>query len=125
MMCAPLCTVFTSTVNVVYHGQTIRDGREDDFDYPLLSKHTDHYSRTKQMAEELVLTSSGKRNSAGTAFNACSLRLNAIYGPNEQRHLPRIIDVMKSGVLKAVFRPDTKQDFSHIDNCVQAHVKVW
>ena len=66
--------VFTSTVNVVYHGQPIYNGRESLLPIPPLSAHTDHYSRTKQIAEEMTLTMSGRNVADHKDMYTCSLR---------------------------------------------------
>merc|ERR1712137_331700 len=54
----------------------------------------DHYSKTKSIAEQLVLAHSGKGN-----FQSGALRLNGIFGPGEMRHIPRIINNIRSGVV--------------------------
>lgn len=108
---------------MVFNGQIIINGNEENTPYLGLTEHKDHYSMTKQVAEELVLASSGKAQPNGV-MRTCSLRLNGIYGPHEQRHLPRSIAIMRKGWFKAGYCLDTKQDMVHIDNAVQGHVKV-
>ena len=56
--------------------------------------------------------------------NPTSHRLNGLYGPHEQRHLPRTISMVRSGLVVAGYSYHTKQDLVHRDNAVQAHVKV-
>ncbi|KAK3859490.1 hypothetical protein Pcinc_034402 [Petrolisthes cinctipes] len=51
--------VYTSTYNVVFGGEEIQGGDETMPTYPLHA-HTDHYSRTKTVAEMLVLMADGK-----------------------------------------------------------------
>ena len=57
---APLCTVFTSTVNVSFFGREVIGGTEDDDDESGEEKHIcdyiDAYSRSKKAAEGLVLS---------------------------------------------------------------------
>lgn len=79
LRCLPLHappTVFTSTVNVVFNGdRPILNGRESDLPYLPLAAHRDHYSRTKMLAERLVLASSGRLLPDGKSlFRACALR---------------------------------------------------
>lgn len=50
--------------------------------------------------------------------------MSGIYGPHEQRHLPRTIKLIRSGMVTAGYAYETKQDLVHRDNAVQAHVKV-
>uniref|UniRef100_A0A3B3T110 Short chain dehydrogenase/reductase family 42E, member 2 n=1 Tax=Paramormyrops kingsleyae TaxID=1676925 RepID=A0A3B3T110_9TELE len=51
--------VYTSTVNVAFAGQPIEEGDEDSVPYVPLDMHIDHYSRTKAIAEAMVLESNG------------------------------------------------------------------
>ena len=57
----------------------------------LFSKHPDWYSRTKSIAEQMVLKSNGKELQNGRKLKTCALRLAGVYGPAEQRHMPRIV----------------------------------
>lgn len=61
-------------MNVIYNGSPIQQGREDRHPYLAYSEHTDHYSRTKQMAEELTLASTGKVLTNGKEMHTCALR---------------------------------------------------
>ena len=118
-----LCSVFTSTVNVVFNGSApIYNGDESSLPYVPLDGFADHYSRTKMLAEELVLATSGREG----RFHACALRLNGLYGPHEQRHAVRIMEAVRTGLAPpvATFGRHTRQDFNHRDNAVQAHIKV-
>ena len=50
----------------------------------------DHYSRTKANAEMEILSA----NNSGVGdkvLRTCAIRLAGVYGPGEQRHLPRIV----------------------------------
>jgi len=69
-----LLLVYTSTVNVVYAGQEILDGRELSLPYLDLGQHTDHYSKTKQIAEEMVLTANAHINENGNLLHTTALR---------------------------------------------------
>ena len=61
------------------------------FLFCLFSQHPDHYSRTKSIAEQKVLASRGREVHGGHTLHTCALRLAGVYGPGEQRHLPRIV----------------------------------
>ena len=55
-------------------------------------QHVDHYSRTKAIAEQLVMGACGTEvKGQGAGLKVCSLRCAGIYGEGEQRHLPRIV----------------------------------
>jgi nucleoside-diphosphate-sugar epimerase len=53
------------------------------------------YCRTKCLAEQHVLESTRV-----TSLKACAIRPAAIYGEGEQRHFPRIINLINQGRLK-------------------------
>ena len=57
----------------------------------LYLQHPDNYSRTKSIAEQEVLHQNGCKVSGGKTLKTCALRLAGVYGPGEQRHLPRIV----------------------------------
>ena len=55
-------------------------------------QHVDHYSRTKAIAEQLVMGAGGMEiKGQGVGLKVCSLRCAGIYGEGERRHLPRIV----------------------------------
>ncbi|CAG7832827.1 unnamed protein product [Allacma fusca] len=109
--------VYTSTFNVVFGGQEIHNGTEDLPYFPL-HRHVDHYSRTKSIAEQLILTSDKK-----SSLRTCALRLSGVMGLKEKRHLPRIVDNL--WMLKFTYgKRDSLVQFVTIENVVQAHVKA-
>ncbi|XP_029463984.1 short-chain dehydrogenase/reductase family 42E member 1 isoform X2 [Rhinatrema bivittatum] len=115
--------VYTSTYNVVFGGQIIKNG-DESLPYLPLHLHPDHYSRTKSLAEMKVLNADGSvlENTKGV-LNTCALRPAGIYGPGEQRHLPRIVSYIESGLFKFVYGdPDSLVEFVHVDNLVSAHI---
>jgi len=105
--------VYTSSYNVVYGGQEIDGGDEDTPAHPL-ERHTDAYGPTKAMAEVIAL---------GADTPCCSLRPAAIYGDDEDRHLPRIAALMRLGLYRFfIGGADVKVDWLHADNFVDAQV---
>lgn len=112
--------VYTSTYNTIFGGQTIENG-DESLPYLPLDKHPDHYSRTKSIAEQKVLSANGAETDNGNTLHTCALRLAAVYGPGEQRHIPRIVDNVEQGLFFIIYAPDTLQDFLHVDNLAQAH----
>ncbi|XP_072551275.1 short-chain dehydrogenase/reductase family 42E member 1 [Salminus brasiliensis] len=115
--------VYTSTFNVVFGGQVIRNG-DETLPYLPLHLHPDHYSRTKSLAEMRVLKANNSQLAGGHGvLRTCSLRPAGIYGPGEQRHLPRIVGYIEKGLFKFVYGdPDSLVEFVHVDNLVSAHV---
>ncbi|XP_062818069.1 short-chain dehydrogenase/reductase family 42E member 1 isoform X2 [Anolis carolinensis] len=111
--------VYTSTYNVVFGGQVVRGG-DESWPYLPLRLHPDHYSRTKALAEMAVLGADG---AGREPLRTCALRPAGIYGPGEQRHLPRIVRYVERGWFRFVYGdPESRVDFVHVDNLVQAHL---
>ncbi|XP_042338745.1 short-chain dehydrogenase/reductase family 42E member 1 isoform X2 [Plectropomus leopardus] len=114
--------VYTSTFNVVFGGQVIENG-DESLPYLPLHLHPDHYSRTKSLAEMAVLKANGTALKDGSGvLRSCALRPAGIYGPGEQRHLPRIVGYIEKGIFKFVYgKPSSLVEFVHVDNLVSAH----
>lgn len=114
--------VYTSTFNVVFGGQVIENG-DESLPYLPLHLHPDHYSRTKSLAEMAVLQANGTALKDGSeVLRSCALRPAGIYGPGEQRHLPRIVGYIENGIFRFVYgKPSSLVEFVHVDNLVSAH----
>uniref|UniRef100_A0A673XYV3 Short chain dehydrogenase/reductase family 42E, member 1 n=1 Tax=Salmo trutta TaxID=8032 RepID=A0A673XYV3_SALTR len=114
--------VYTSTFNVVFGGQNI-EGGDESLPYLPLHLHPDHYSRTKSVAEIAVMKASGTELKDGTGvLRACALRPAGIYGPGEQRHLPRIVGYIEKGIFSFVYGdPRSLVEFVQVDILVSAH----
>ncbi|TSK38384.1 Thrombospondin type-1 domain-containing protein 4 [Bagarius yarrelli] len=114
--------VYTSTFNVVFGGQVIKKG-DETLPYLPLHLHPDHYSRTKSVAEVCVLKANGMPLAdEGGVLRTCALRPAGIYGPGEQRHLPRIVKYLESGLFRFVYGdPESLVEFVHVENLVSAH----
>jgi nucleoside-diphosphate-sugar epimerase len=112
--------VYTSTYNVVFGGEPIKDG-DEDLEYFPLSRHVDNYSKTKSIAEQILLTADRKNG-----MRTCSLRLAGVMGPMEERHLPRIVDNIDKRrlVINYMDEGGAVVDFVGIQNVVQAHVRA-
>ncbi|GLD66162.1 putative short-chain dehydrogenase/reductase family 42E member 2 [Lates japonicus] len=76
--------VYTSTINVVFAGKPIEDGDEASVLYVPPDVHIDHYSRTKAIAEQMVLSANGCSLKGGELLRTCVLRPCGIYGPEEE-----------------------------------------
>ncbi|XP_029354572.1 short-chain dehydrogenase/reductase family 42E member 1 [Echeneis naucrates] len=114
--------VYTSTFNVVFGGQVIENG-DESLPYLPLHLHPDHYSRTKSLAEMSVLKANGTTLKDGSGLlRTCALRPAGIYGPGEQRHLPRIVGYIEKGIFRFVYgEASSLVEFVHVDNLVSAH----
>lgn len=63
------------------------------------------------------------RKKKGKNLYTCAIRPAAIYGPGEDRHLPRIVSLAKLGLLAfKVGEPTVKTDWIYVDNLVLALV---
>ncbi|KAM5227713.1 putative short-chain dehydrogenase/reductase family 42E member 2 [Ctenodactylus gundi] len=115
--------IYTSTVNVAFGGKPIEQGNEDSVPYFPLDKHMDHYSRTKAIADQLTLMANGTPLPGGGTLRTCVLRPPGIYGPEEQRHLPRVASHIKRRLFMFRFGDRrTRMNWVHVCNLVQAHV---
>ncbi|XP_040503329.1 putative short-chain dehydrogenase/reductase family 42E member 2 isoform X3 [Gallus gallus] len=115
--------IYTSTVNVVFGGLPIEDGDEETVPYFPIEKHVDHYSRTKSIAEQMVLAANGTPLAGGGVLYTSVLRPPGIYGPEEQRHLPRLAKNIERGILSFKFGdPSAKMNWVHVENLVQAQI---
>lgn len=67
----------------------------------------------------MFLCSHRKKN--GKFLYTCAVRPAAIYGPGEERHLPRIVSLAKLGLLPfKIGDPSVKSDWIYVDNLVLA-----
>ncbi|XP_054850995.1 putative short-chain dehydrogenase/reductase family 42E member 2 [Eublepharis macularius] len=115
--------VYTSSVNVVFGGNPIEEGDEETVPYFPLEKHTDHYSRTKAIADQMVLAADGTPLEGGDKLHTCVIRPPGIYGPEEQRHLPRIVTNIQRQLFNFAFwSPNTLMNWVHVGNLVQGHI---
>uniref|UniRef100_A0A8I5KWA0 Short chain dehydrogenase/reductase family 42E, member 2 n=1 Tax=Homo sapiens TaxID=9606 RepID=A0A8I5KWA0_HUMAN len=86
-------------------------------------KHVDHYSRTKAIADQLTLMANGMPLPGGGTLRTCVLRPPGIYGPEEQRHLPRVAGHIKKRLFMFRFGDHkARMNWVHVHNLVQAHV---
>jgi nucleoside-diphosphate-sugar epimerase len=107
--------VFTSSMDVVVDGRKpIVDG-EESLPYPPRMPR-DHYSRSKILAEKMVLSASDER------LGTCSMRPAGMYGPRDRYHLGNIIGMARRGVSMRL--GDGSARFSHVysENAAHAHV---
>ncbi|GLU00105.1 hypothetical protein SLE2022_174980 [Rubroshorea leprosula] len=114
--------VYVSTYNVVFGGKEIVNGNEA-LNYFPIDDHVDPYGRSKAIAEQLVLKYNGRpfKENNGKCLYTCAVRPAAIYGPGEERHLPRIVSLTKLGLVPfKIGAPSVKTDWVYVDNLVLA-----
>uniref|UniRef100_A0A3Q3X031 3-beta hydroxysteroid dehydrogenase/isomerase domain-containing protein n=1 Tax=Mola mola TaxID=94237 RepID=A0A3Q3X031_MOLML len=111
--------VYTSTINVVFTGEPIEERDETSVPH-VPPSHIDHYSRTKAVAEQMVLSANGCSLKGGGLLRTCSLRPSGIYGPDERRHLHRVMVSDYNTHLK-FGDPRARMNWVHVDNLVLAH----
>lgn len=114
--------VYVSTYNVVFGGQEIING-DERLPYFPINNHVDPYGSSKSIAEQLVLKSNGRpfKDKTRGCLYTCALRPAAIYGPGEERHLPRLIFLAKWGLFTfKIGKGSVKSDWVYVDNLVLA-----
>lgn len=113
--------VYVASYNTVFVGKAIVAG-DETMPRPPLHAYHDDYSRTKAIAEAAVLQADNMQLANGTGrLHTASVRPNSIYGPGEQRTLPRVVRYAQQGLFSFVFgSPDSKVDWIHVDNLIAA-----
>ncbi|CAM2099725.1 unnamed protein product [Caretta caretta] len=138
--------IYTSTVNVVFGGNPIEDGDEETVPYFPLEKHIDHYSKTKSIADQMVLAANGTpvavhitKNivTTGILFGYLNAEIKdcmdkGLKYPITARGDPSKSEKMKIiyfqvNIQKGLFRfkfgdPSTKMNWVHVQNLVKAHI---
>jgi nucleoside-diphosphate-sugar epimerase len=114
--------VYTSTLDVVVEGRRpIVDG-DESLPYPRRLPR-DPYSRTKILAEKLVLQANGP------GLATCALRPVGMYGPRDRYHLGNFMAMARRGM--SLRLGDGSARFSHIysENAAHAHLlsaeRLW
>jgi len=74
-----------------------------------------------EVSLEVVGFSAMYRNKDCNCLYTCAVRPAAIYGPGEERHLPRIVSLAKKGLLPfKIGEASVKTDWIYVDNLVLA-----
>ena len=107
--------VLTSTPSVVATGGGL-EGATEAQPYP--AKHVADYPRTKAAAEVEVLAA----NDVERGLSTVSLRPRGIWGPGDTQLFPRLVQWTREGRLARLGKGDPLQDFSFVDNVVDAHL---
>jgi nucleoside-diphosphate-sugar epimerase len=117
--------VYVSSYNAVFTRHVLENACEELVPYPpALKDFHDEYSRTKMIAEKMVLAANGAPVGAGEGvLNTCAIRPAAIYGDGEERHFPRILRSVRAGLgFVGIGDRNTKCDWVYVDNLVHGLV---
>jgi nucleoside-diphosphate-sugar epimerase len=107
--------VYTSTIDVVVDGRTpIVDGDETLPYPPRLPR--DPYSRTKILAEQMMLEADGPE------LAVCALRPVGMYGPRDRYHLGNVLDMARNGKYMRVGSGKARFSHAYSENVAHAHV---
>jgi nucleoside-diphosphate-sugar epimerase len=108
--------VYTSSIDVVFNGQPIRNG-DETLPYP--KTYLDDYGYTKAIAEQDTLTANTENG-----LQTCSLRSAGIYGPSDRNRFPHILKAARAG--KMMYMGDGSARFNHVyvTNLVEAHIRA-
>lgn len=107
--------LYISSASAVYEGEDIEDGDET---LPYSSISQADYADSKIQAEKDILAFSGTHRTT-----VCAIRPHVVFGPEDQRFIPNILDRLKQGRLtRAVGNRDKLSDFTYISNLVDAVV---
>ncbi|XP_069590271.1 putative short-chain dehydrogenase/reductase family 42E member 2 [Ranitomeya imitator] len=115
--------IYTSTVNVVFGGNYIEEGDEETTTYYPPEKQLDYYSKTKTIADQMILAANESPLKGGGKLLTCVLRPPGIYGPDEKTHLPRLVANAEKRLLCFKFWNDrTRMNWIHLYNLIEAHI---
>ncbi|KAM4632526.1 putative short-chain dehydrogenase/reductase family 42E member 2 [Discoglossus pictus] len=115
--------IYTSSVNVAFGGYEIDDGDEDTVPYFPLEQHVNQYSRTKAIADQMVLAANGTSLNGGGKLHTCVLRPPGIYGPDERRHLLRVVRNIERRMFCFKFgKSSSRMNWVHVSNLIEAEI---
>ena len=119
--------VYTSSMDVVCGNDPVVNADETT---PFPQHFTNEYSRTKAVAEEIVLEAHGAAFAGqgaaglpGCELSTCAMRPCGMYGEGDPYHVTNVLRVVREGKLS--FRPgDGKAAFQHVyvGNVAHAHL---
>ena len=106
--------VFTSSPSVTFSAQH-QSGIDESTPYP--TRWLCDYPRTKAMAEQLVLASTGK-----TELWCAALRPHLVWGNGDPHLMPRVVNRARQGKLKRIGTGQNMIDVVHVENAARAHL---
>ena len=107
--------VFTSSPSVIF-GQSSLEKVDESMPYP--KNYLCEYSRTKALAEKIIL------NANDSTLSTVAIRPHLIWGPQDPHLVPRILEKSEKNALVKVGKGKNLVDIIYIDNAVSAHLKA-
>ncbi|MFC2048706.1 NAD-dependent epimerase/dehydratase family protein, partial [Elusimicrobiota bacterium] len=107
--------IYTSSPSVVY-GAGNQDMIDETKPYP--EKYLSHYSRSKAMAEQLVLSA----NKPGGKLLTVALRPHLIWGPEDTNLIPRLVTRSEKNRLFIIGNAANKVDVTYVENAAMAQL---
>lgn len=112
--------VYTSSPSVIYSGGHISGLSEKQLPYP--SSHNCIYSRTKAIAERMVLAADRSPVEGEGLLRTVALRPHLIWGPGDRNLIPRLVQRAGQGRLKIVGNGTNRVDVVYVENAAQAQL---
>lgn len=106
--------VFTSSPSVIDRGEAIEGLSEADLSYPAEDEYVSPYSKTKGIAEQMILAA----NDAN--LSTVAIRPPLIWGPGDTQFIPRF--QARNGRIPQIGNGQSLVDTTYIDNAAQAHL---
>ncbi|XP_026560423.1 putative short-chain dehydrogenase/reductase family 42E member 2 isoform X2 [Pseudonaja textilis] len=114
--------IYSSSMTVIFGGDPIEDGDETLPYYPL-EKQPDNYSKSKTIAEQMILAANGTPLQDRETLRTCALRPPGIYGPGDNKNIYRFIKIIQDYLLYVTLdTTGTWTNWVHIYNLTQAYL---
>jgi nucleoside-diphosphate-sugar epimerase len=109
--------VHTSSPSTILDNDKL-SGVGEEIPYP--KKFSNHYAKTKAMAEQYVL-----KNHEDGKLHTVALRPHLIWGPGDPHIFPRIFEKRKKNLLKIVGDGKNQVDIIYVDNAARGHIQAF
>ncbi|MCK5820835.1 MAG: NAD-dependent epimerase/dehydratase family protein [Bacteroidales bacterium] len=107
--------IYTSSASVIFAGHSIENGNTD---LPYPEKALSHYTKTKALAEQIVLKANSEQ------LRTICLRPHIIWGPGDRHIIPRLLQRAKADRLRIIGKGTNRIDTIFIDNLIDAHINA-
>eukprot|EP01028_Stygiella_incarcerata_P011923 TRINITY_DN7074_c0_g1_i1.p1 TRINITY_DN7074_c0_g1~~TRINITY_DN7074_c0_g1_i1.p1 ORF type:complete len:375 (+),score=100.19 TRINITY_DN7074_c0_g1_i1:176-1300(+) len=114
--------VYTSSYDVVYDGST--DLKDIDEDVPLPKSWLDDYSRSKAIAEHMVLEANTQKQKEDDGLHTIAIRVPWMYGEGDQRVIGNLIRASKRDLLWFRVGNCGSTMCSYVGNVADLHVQA-
>ena len=115
--------IFTSSPSVVDEGKPL-EGIDETFPYP--KRQLSYYSKSKGLAERLVLQANGSplETPYEGVLRTCAIRPRLIWGPRDRQLIPRLVEKARKGELIRIGNGKNRLDMTYVENAADAHLQV-